>query len=101
MNEIKDNDMKTIACAAINLSVIALLTDNLEQLSMNTRIEVAKFEPKPTFKKTINDIKSNQLKIITSVDMNVSFIILNKPYFSSEHLETYLISYIPLQSSGK
>ena len=39
---------------------------------MNGRNEVAKFEPGPTFEKTINEIKDNHLKSITSTTMNLS-----------------------------
>ena len=46
--------------------------ENLKQLSMNIRTEVAKFEPGPTSEKTIIDIKDNNLKIITSAAMNLS-----------------------------
>ena len=41
---------------------------------MNSRIEVEKFEPEPTFENTINEIKDDHLKSITSIDMNVSAI---------------------------
>ena len=41
---------------------------------MNSRVEVAKFEPKPTFKNTINEIKYNYMKSITSDSINVSAI---------------------------
>ena len=36
---------------------------------MNIIIEVEMFEPEPTFENTINDIKANHLKSITSIDM--------------------------------
>ena len=52
---------------------------NFDHLSMNNRFEAAKFEPDPTFEKTINEIKSNHLKSITSVDINISSITSNKP----------------------
>ena len=46
---------------------------------MNIMIDLAKFEPGPTFKKTINEIKDdineikhNHLKSIASADMNIS-----------------------------
>ena len=44
--------------------------ENFDPLSMNSRTKVAKFEPGPTFEKTINEIKDNHLKIITSIAMN-------------------------------
>ena len=65
----------------MNISAITLFDDNLEQISMNSRIEIAKFEPEPTFEKTINEIKSNHLKSINFIYINVSAINLNKPYF--------------------
>ena len=41
---------------------------------MNSRIEVAKAEPEPTFESTINKIKDNHLNIIASVEMNLAAI---------------------------
>ena len=41
--------MKSIASSAKNLSAITFFGEILEHISMNTRIEVAKFEPKPAF----------------------------------------------------
>ena len=57
INDIKDNHLKIIASSAMNVSAITYFDEKFEQLSMNSRIEVAKFEPEPTFEKTINDIK--------------------------------------------
>ena len=54
---------------------------------MNSRIEVAKFEPERTFENNNNEIKDYHLKSITPIDMNVSDISLNKPSSSSEHLK--------------
>ena len=54
INDIKDNYLKSISSSAMNISSITLLDNNLEQLSMKIRIEVEKFEPRPTFEKTIN-----------------------------------------------
>ena len=45
----KDNYLKSIASAAIYLSAIKYFDWNLDPLSMNSRIEVAKFEPEQTF----------------------------------------------------
>ena len=86
INEIKYNHLKIIASSDINLSYITSFDGNFDQLSMNNRIEAAKFEPGPTFENTINEIKANHLKIITSVDMNVSSITSNKPHLSSKHI---------------
>ena len=68
---------------------------------MNSRIEVAKFEPEPTFEKTINEIKYNHLKCITYMDMNVSAITSNKLRYSFENLKSNIIPCKLLQASGK
>ena len=39
---------------------------------MKISTEVEKFEPEPTFENTINEIKSNNLKIIDCATMNIS-----------------------------
>ena len=85
----------------MNISYITSFDDNFKQLSMNNIIEAEKFEPEPTFENTINEIKFNHLKVITSIDMNVSAITSNKPSSSSEHLKSDLIPCILLQSPGK
>ena len=77
-NYIKDNHLKIISSADMNLSAITLFGDNLEQISMNSIIEVAKLKPEPTFEKTNNEIKDNHLKNITSIDMNLSSITSKK-----------------------
>ena len=48
-NEIKDNHLKSISPDAMNLSAITLFQNNLEHISMNRIIEVAKLKPEPTF----------------------------------------------------
>ena len=58
----------------MNISAINFFNVNTEQLNANSRIEVAKFEPEPTFENTINNIKANHLKSITSIAMNLSVI---------------------------
>ena len=58
----------------MHLSAITFFDNNFKQLSINSIIEVEKFEPEPTFENTINDIKDNHLKIIASAAMNVSYI---------------------------
>ena len=63
----------------MNLSAITLFDENIEKLVMNSRIEVEKIEPEPTFEKTVNDIKDDNLKIITSIEINVSAITPKKP----------------------
>ena len=84
--EIKHNHLKSIAYADIYLSVINSIDENIEQLSMNSKIEVAKFGPEPMFENTINNMKNTHLKFITSIDINVSPITFNKPYLYYEHL---------------
>ena len=47
----------------MNISFITFFGDNFKQLSMNSSIEVEKFEHKPTFENTNNEIKYNHLKV--------------------------------------
>ena len=47
---------------------------DFDQLSMNNSFEAAKFEPEPTFEKTISEIKDNNLEIIASATTNTSAI---------------------------
>ena len=70
---------------------------NIADVSMNSIIEAAKFEPEPISEKTYNEIKANNLKIITTIDMNVSNITSNQPSLSSEHLKPDLMPWILLQ----
>ena len=62
INENKDNRMKVTASATMNISDITLSDNNFKQISMNSRIEVAKSEPETIFENTIIDIKANHLK---------------------------------------
>ena len=101
INEIKDNHQKIFASAATNISAITSFENNSDPLCINNSFEAATFEPEPTFEKTINEIKSNHLKSITSIDINISSITSNKPPFSSEHLRSYLVPWILLQSPEK
>ena len=57
-----------------NNNISASLDNNFEHISVNSRIEATKFEPETTFEITINDVKYNRLKIITSLDINISSI---------------------------
>ena len=66
---------------------------------MNRIVELEKFEPESTFENTINEIKSNCLQIITSIDMNLSDITSNKPSLSSEHPKSYLMPCIFILST--
>ena len=85
----------------MNLLAVNLFDKNTEQLNVKSRIEVAKFEPEPTFENTINDIKANYLKSITSITINVPDITSNKPSSSSEHIKSYLVPWILLLSPVK
>ena len=67
----------------MELSAITFSDKDLEQLSMNGRIEAAKFDPEPTFENNINEIKDNHLKGIISIEMNVSVIPSKKSSSSS------------------
>ena len=101
INDIKDNHLKTIASAAMNPSAINLIDGNIEHLSMNSIIEVSKFEPEPKFENTINEIKANNFNSITSIDTNLSAITSNTPSLSSKHLKSDLMTWILLQSPVK
>ena len=48
--------------------------NNFDQLSMNNSFKASKVEPEPTFENTINEIKDNHMKSITSAAMNISAI---------------------------
>ena len=65
---------------------------------MNSIIEEAKFEPEPISENTINEIKDDHMKIITSVAMNLSAITLNKPSSFSENIKSDLMPWIIQQS---
>ena len=52
-NEIKDNHLKIVASYAMNLSAITLFGDNLEQLSVNSIIEVENSNLNQHFKRLI------------------------------------------------
>ena len=70
INEISANLPQKILVTKITTS----FDKHFGQLIMNNRFEAAKFEPEPTFEKTINDIKNNHLKFIASATMNISSI---------------------------
>ena len=88
-NEIKYNHLKSIASTTMNLSAITLFVENIEQLIMNSSIEVSKLKPEPTFAKTTNYIKDNHLKSIASTTMNLSAIT-----FFGENLEQLIMNSI-------
>ena len=79
----------------------ASFNENLEHISINSRIEVAKFEPEPIFEKTIHEIRDNHLKSITSITMNLSYKTKIKPSLYSEDLKSDFMPCILLQSPGK
>ena len=72
IHDIKDNRLKSISSASTNLSAIKYFDGNFDPPFIKKNSEATKFEPEPTFEKTINEIKSKHLKNITSIDMNVS-----------------------------
>ena len=75
INEIPVNITSQYLVQDKNISKIpASFDNNFEQLIMNSRIESEKLEPEPTFENTINNIKDNHLKSITSIAMNLSVI---------------------------
>ena len=59
----------------MNVSGITSFNKNFDQVFMNNSFGAENFEPKPIFEKTLNEIKYNRLKGITSIDMNISAII--------------------------
>ena len=66
---------------------------------MNSIIEAETFEPETTFENNINEIKYYCMKSVTSLDMNLSAITLEKPLSSSENIKFYLMSCILLKST--
>ena len=76
-NDIKSTHFKSIASAATNPSDITSSDKNFDTLCIKNSFEAEKFEPEPTFEKTINEIKYNHLKSIyyaaTSPSAIVSF----------------------------
>ena len=100
-NETKENHLKSIASVSMNLSAITLLDDNLETLIMNNNFQASKFEPETKFDKTITETKANNLKIITSIEMNVSDITSNKHSSYYEYLKSNLMPSIILLSPVK
>ena len=71
INEIKDNHLKIIASYSMNLSAINLFDNNIEQLSMNTRIEVTKFEPRNFFKELLMRSKIIIWEVLTPYYLQV------------------------------
>ena len=68
---------------------------------MNRRINAKEFEPETTFENNIYEIKANNMKIINSLDTNISAITPNKPSSSSKHLNANIMTWILLQLPGK
>ena len=79
INDIKDDNLKIIAYASTNISAITSFDENFDLISMKNSFEAANFEPEQTFENTINEIKANHLKSITSINMDVSYITSNEP----------------------
>ena len=75
----------------------AYFKENLEQISINSIIEVKKFEPGTTFAKNIDKTKADRMKIITALYMNIQAINSDKPSFPSEHLNANPMLYIVLK----
>ena len=87
INYIKDNHLKRFSSAATNPWDITSFDKIFDPIGISNSFKAKKIEPEPTFENTINEIKANYLKNITSIDMNVSAITSNKPHLSSEHLK--------------
>ena len=81
----------------MDLSAITSFLDHLKLLSNKNSFEAETFESEPTFENNINEIKSNNLKDITSIEMNVSAITSNNPSLSSEHKTSKFIPCIHLK----
>ena len=64
---------------------------------MNSKFESEKFNIEPIFDKTLNDIKGQHLKIITSIDMTALAIASNKSSLSCEHLKSNIVTWILLK----
>ena len=72
--------MKSITHTDKNTSAITSFDENFDLLCINSSFEVEKLELEPTFENTINEIKANHLKsITTSIDMNISSVTSGKP----------------------
>ena len=54
INEIKDNHLKIIISAAMNLSAIISLDENYDAIFMYNSFAAENFEPEPTFQTTLN-----------------------------------------------
>ena len=85
----------------MNVSATTSLDENFDTIRMKNRLKQQKFEPEPTFEKTINEIKASHLKSITSMDTNVSAITLKKPSSSSKNIRSNIMALILLQSPVK
>ena len=79
IDDIKDNHLKSIASAATISLAITLFDNNFDPLCMKNSFGAETSKQKPTLEKTVNDIKSNNLKSITSIEINVSAITSKNP----------------------
>ena len=68
-----------------------------EQIGTNRESKEEKFEPKTKFEKNIDEIKADHMKIITSIDMNISAIVSKKTYYFYKHLNTNIMPRIILK----
>ena len=68
---------------------------------MNNRVELAKFEIATKFEKKIDEVKSDHMKSITSLEMNLSNFPSYTPSSSSENINAYIMTQIILKSPGK
>ena len=94
INDIKDSHLKVISSASKNTSAITYFDNNSDPIYINNSFEAEKIEQEPTFENTINEIKYNHLKSITSIGMNVSSITSNKLSSSYEHIKYDLMPWV-------
>ena len=74
MNEIKDNNLKGITSADMNILSIKYFDRKNDPPTMNNIFETEKIEPEPAFKNTMNKTKENNLKSIASAATNTPYI---------------------------
>ena len=72
-----------------------------EPIIVNSRIEGTKFELETTFEINIDEINADNVKSITSLDINLSDITSNIPSLYSGHLNENITSWIFLKSPEK
>ena len=72
INDKKENNLKSIASAIMNPPAITSYEESFYLMFMNNSFKAEIFKTEPIFENTLNEIKSDHLKNITSVEMNVS-----------------------------